>query len=668
MRKFCLPVLRLDFKKLNTYKDETLQRIYNKANQIYTSSSDKESFLDDEEFDILEIYMTKHKIPFDKTETPIEISTTENLRRVKLPHSMPSLEYYKTNAEIIKWATKHNIKNFLVTPKLDGTSLQLIYKTGKLKFAYTKGHDGIFGNDVTRHVLEIPAIPKTLTKTIDISVRAEAYITNSVFADKYSNTFKTARNTVSGQLNRKEPDKDVLKDIKILVYHVYSCWLHYEKNERLFSKWLTYDNKYEELKCAGTYGLPIIPYVIFETNQNNLAKHLTLMRERNDVEMDGLVVEEMNNARRKIIGNETNSINPKFARAYKPNTGQIIQTTVKKVEWELSRTGVIQPTVNFDPVILQGVTVTNATAFNAAYIRDNKIGPGTIINVSRRGSVIPYIEKIIKPTKASMPPDMENYRWNSTNVSLFLKKDAQVDSVALDLKKITHFFKETGVEYFSDQLVERFYKAGYKTIDSILLVTDKEMLQKIPNFQTKMVRKVRNEFNKLKSPGVTMPQLMFSSSLFGRGLGKDKLEKIYNEFGEDCLKKWINLPLKIVKSKIDSIPGFSDKMAVQYYEGLEPFAEFSAMLLSFGLVSIKKITLKSRILKDQVIVPTEFRSDQLKILIQEHSGIYKDSLVKDATILLTEHEGINSKKVVEARNRGNIRIMTIDRFKEQYNL
>ena len=117
---------------------------------------------------------------------------------------------------------------------------------------------------------------------------------------------------------------------------------------------------------------------------------------------------------------------------------QVVEATVKEVTWGKSKDKYLKPRIKIDPPIkLGGVTITFATAFNAKYVCDNKLGPGAKIKITRSGDVIPYITSIVK--KASKPQmPSEKYYWNETETDIILDSD---DDLEVKIKKISYFFK-----------------------------------------------------------------------------------------------------------------------------------------------------------------------------------------------------------------------------------
>ena len=492
-----------------------------------------------------------------------------------------------------------------------------------------------------------------------ITVRGEAYLLNSVFKSKYlqtssnlndSNKFKTARNSVSGWMNRNDPIEGFLRDVQFSVFDVLSFDHKRERKSQL-------------LKDAANLGLPIADVkVTYLVNLDKLSSTLKEYRKNFDFNMDGLVVEEDNLDNRKKIGNETNSPNPAFSRAFKPQTENSKQARVRDVIYKVSSTGFLKPTILIEPITTNGVTISKTTGFNAGFIRDNQIGPGSVLEIERAGDVIPHIKSVVEQTKAKFPDKKKfgAYDWNETNVDLVLGGTSD----ELKIQQLVQFFSATKIEYFSDGLIRRFFKAGYNTVPKILSLSSSDMVKNIPSFEAKSAKRTTDEFKKLQSPGITLPNLMYASTCFGRGLGEDKLTKIYNAFGDECITGWQDFSLREIEKSIDSIPGFTHEFADQYVRGLKPFIKFMNSLK--GLVNIRKPVTKGK-LKGQAIAFTGFRDQTLVDLIEQNGGKYSSSVSSNTTILLVKSKGMTSEKTKKAESKG-VKVMDISAFKQKFSL
>ena len=372
--------------------DTILLKTYKEAKDAYYSTG--KSSLSDAQFDNLEEYLTSNNIIQGKPEVGAKAPAT----RVKesLPFQVGSLDKVKTTQEISSWIKKAKANSFLIMPKKDGVSILLSYKAGNLVSAHTRG-DGSVGSNVTNILKSNPQIPQSIKYSAPLLVRMEAIMPKSVFDKKYSKTaslqgFKNPRNMVAGILNRKT-EHAAIKDINLFALDVMDSKIQMSKRLLL-------------LKSLGFNTIP------FTAIQSDSAKTVQTALEnsiknnsKSDFETDGVVI-TVNDTNSR--GYETNSLNPVASRAYKPDSlGTVKQTTVTKVEWAASRTGYLKPVIHIEPVMLSGAEVKKTSGFNAAYIRDNNIGPGTVIKITRSGDVIPYITEVVKSTRASMPSKRE---------------------------------------------------------------------------------------------------------------------------------------------------------------------------------------------------------------------------------------------------------------------
>ena len=123
-------------------------------------------------------------------------------------------------------------------------------------------------------------------------------------------------------------------------------------------------------------------------------------------------------------------------------TDQIVESKVIDVVWSKTQYGYVKPKIKMQPVKIGGVKIQYATAHNAKYIKDNKIGIGSVIQVVRSGDVIPKVHKVVKQaTEAKMPSSDMNVKWNSSGVDLILV-DKNNDETVKN-KTILGFFKNT---------------------------------------------------------------------------------------------------------------------------------------------------------------------------------------------------------------------------------
>lgn len=265
-----------------------------------------------------------------------------------------------------------------VSAKLDGLSVVLYYRCGKLVQAMTRG-DGKIGIDITNKVKFIMnADIKDLQFTG--AVRGEIIMDNDSFDQfilKHPEA-KSPRNSAAGLIGNKEIT-DELKYLKIYVYSVIGCsQIHYN---------------IVDLRSCNTCIEANFPYItprvyMYLSEYNYMDQFEELMTFWSEkLPIDGLVLSSID------IENDGNII-IQHSQAFKFKS-EVAETKVLDIEWNLSKTRYLVPRIRLEPVELAGSTVQYCTGYNAKYVKDNNINIGSIVEIERRGEVIPNINKVI---------------------------------------------------------------------------------------------------------------------------------------------------------------------------------------------------------------------------------------------------------------------------------
>ena len=302
---------------------------------------------------------TKAKYPDDPYFQTVGTPVTTG-RKVKLDHVIGSLN--KTNVDTIQtWLDKYD--TVVVSEKLDGSGIYVTYDNGHLVSAATRG-DGSIGQNITDKAKHF--LPKTINYTKKLVLRGEAML----LGDNHIKLgFKNKRNGVAGLLNRQDfRASDV----------VFIVPFFHEVIEPEMVRGDMFD-------FLNTIGFQTPRYHVADTN--NIVEFLTttlaIWKADADYEIDGLVLSDTTQYRE-------DTYYPEHSVAFKVNQ-ESIRAKVIDVEWNVGRTGRVIPTVIVEPVEIDGTTVRRATGFNAKFIKDNNIKPGTIIGLVKAGEIIPYI-------------------------------------------------------------------------------------------------------------------------------------------------------------------------------------------------------------------------------------------------------------------------------------
>ncbi len=279
--------------------------------------------------------------------------------------------------------------NFICEPKIDGLSINLYYKNGKLISASTRG-DGKIGENVTNNILTIKDIPLILSGSNhpkEIEIRGEIFlnkkdflIINDKLEDKYK--FSNPRNAAAGSLRQLNTNITKTRPLKFLAHGIGAVSNNYDNLSTL----------YHNLK---KWNIPFNNLII---NSDSIKGMMTYYKkisdQRNNIEydIDGIVF-KINNI---VLQNRLGFVgkNPRWAIALK-FSAEKSKTVIKKIDFQVGRTGAITPVARLDVVNIGGVIVSNATLHNFDEIEKKDIRVGDLIEIQRAGDVIPQITKVI---------------------------------------------------------------------------------------------------------------------------------------------------------------------------------------------------------------------------------------------------------------------------------
>jgi DNA ligase (NAD+) len=624
-----------DFKKggiqfLNKLNENQLTSMLRLANVLYRNY---EPIMTDNEFDILEEYI-KEKYPLNQTVLQIGAPVEKN--KVTLPYQMASMDKIKPDTDALSsWMKKYN-GPYVLSCKLDGVS-GLYTTEGKVPKLYTRG-DGKIGQDIS-HLIPYLHLPKKK----DIVIRGEFIIPKSIFETKYKTKFANPRNMVAGIINHKTVN-ETINDIHFVSYEVIKPVL--KPSEQMH--FLQFDLKTKLVLNR------------IESNISNelLSQLLIDNRRMYEYEIDGMIVTNDMTYERKTG-------NPEHAFAFKMVLSeQLAEATVVDVIWTPSKDGYLKPRVQILPIHLGGVKIEYATGFNAAFIRDNNIGVGTIIKLVRSGDVIPHILNVTVPASMPKMPDVP-FKWNDTQVDILLK-DIDSDETVKE-KVITGFFKGIGVEGLGSGNVIRIMQSGFDTIPKIIKMSVDDFLT-VDGFKDKTSYKLHNGINEQLASS-SLVTLMSASNLFGRGFNEKKLELIIESYPNVLLSKESNLQ-KI--NKIASIKGMGEKTAEAFVDRISDFIKFmyeaglnNKLLQSSTTAEQKHIVNESHPLFGKTIVMTGFRDANIQEVLKNVGAKLGASVSKNTFLVLVKDLSEDTGKAGDARKNG-VPLMTPEVFKQKY--
>jgi NAD-dependent DNA ligase len=603
--------------------EELINKI-KEANDLYRIGK---PIMSDNEYDIL-IEKLKSIDPDNDILNNIGFLIKGDDRKGKLPILMFSMNKIKSMEDLSDWSRLKNIPTntiVVITPKYDGLSL-CVDETNNS--AWTRG-DGTFGQKSDSHY---SLMNNQLSNNQVFSYTyGEVMMSKKTFIDKYSNDFANPRNLVAGLLNSKEASES-LKDCDYIKYGAIQSKNQFQTKKQILDEL----NSGQEIK---------VPYHITRLSDITEDLLLDLFKEYSkEYEIDGLIIEVNDLNQQLVLGRETSTNNPTWARAFKhPNFEQSAISTVTGISWNISKQGYLKPIIHIVPVQLDGVTVSNVTGNNARYIKEMGIGVGAEVKVVRSGMVIPKIVEVIKSVDFVMPNIGVDIEWNEAGIELVTLSETDDQK----LKKLISFFEILEADNVSEGVITQLWDAGYKTIADILKLT-KSDLEKLDRFGKRKAKIVYDSIQKSVT-GVSLSKLQHATGIF-KGLGSKKLALL------DHFDK------KPTIDDVMSIEGFADISAKTYVESYDVFFDF---IKDLPVTIQEKLELEpvGSDLESMNVVFTGVRRKDLEEIIESRGGKISGSVSKNTTHLIMKAVGSGSSKEKKAIDLG-VEIMTVEQLEK----
>lgn len=608
--------------------DETIN-LLREADDLYFNSG--ETILSDSEYDRIKraAYNINRNHPYF-----MKVGSDVRGGKVKLPYPMYGLEQVY-EGEITSWVEKNgfNKEDIVITHKLDGVSCMLVYadrdmdNEAEFVIAYSRGNS-MEGADITRNLRHI-SIPQSITDTEFLVVRGELIVKKKVFEEKYSKMYSTARAMVAGCMNRKETDPDVLKDIDFVAYTIMSTDI--PKIDAM-----------AHLRQCG-FEIPFTqvakPKSLSDEFLHDIIK---VSKDISDYELDGIVLTENDNndsIKYKILDEDT-----------------IRESKVKKIHWEISKSGFFKPRVEIQPVNINGVIITFATGFNAKFIQDNKLGPGAVVRITRSGDVIPYILDVLHPAEEPQMPE-EEYTWNETGVdATVMDLDSHPD---VKFRQVLDFFESIKVDLLKESTLKtvmdtlNISESSYDEIlETIFDLTEAEWKMMVGVNGVKINNSLHRRLRNMK-----LETLLGSLKYCGFGFGIRRAKQLLSQI--DVRDVW-----DLTVEQIDDLHGFDVKTAQRVAEGLALTKDFLERNKDY--IILNEVD-KTDELQGLTFVFTGFRDNALEERIEAMGGKVTSGVSKKTSYLVSAEGDSGSGKCKKAKQY-DIPILNLEEFKDKFNL
>lgn len=463
--------------------------------------------------------------------------------------SMLSLDKTKEVLALREWLGS---KKGLLSWKLDGLTIVLTYKDGKLDKAVTRGN-GEIGEVITNNAKTFKNIPGKIPFEGELVLRGEAIIKYSDFArmndqiEDINAKYKNPRNLCSGSVRQLNNEITAKRNV-----HFYAFSLVRRQDS------LEINSREEQLKWLSQLGFETVDYKV--VTADNIEDSVSWFSEKvadNDLPSDGLVLTFDDIAYGKSLG--TTAKFPRDSIAFKW-TDEVKETILTEIEWSASRTGLINPIAIFEPVELEGTTVSRASIHNISIMESLELGIGDTIQVYKANMIIPQIADNLSKSGGIQIPEECPVCHEPTK----LRKENDVkslycvnpDCLAKKIKSFTHFVGRDAmnVDGLSEATIEKFIAKGFikELADLFHLNTYKEEIVTMEGFGEKSYSNLIDSIEKART---TIPaRFLYSLGIQNIGLSNAKL--ICREFNNDFDKVRHG-----DKEQLLMIPGIGDVIA-----------------------------------------------------------------------------------------------------------
>lgn len=645
-------------KATNLKKINELRGKLKELNKAYREGNPQVS---DSEYDSMEESLRKLSPDDEFFKKGVAEEATDRME--KLPMPMFSLEKVKVVKDLRKWLEKmmsNGCEEIIITPKFDGISL-LVSREGGV---WTRG-DGYEGQRSDIHF-------KKMEPRFSVGfeyVWGEAIMSKKNFQELKESakdfSYKNARNMVAGIFNSPEGHKNIYINKVDFVQYGTSAESKYNKDIQL------------DMLCGNKADYILFPIEeILELSDEEIE---TLLNEEvypklnGEYKIDGIVIEVNEYAVRNQLGRLPNG-NPAYSIAYKrPEWVDTYQTKVLGIEYGIGKTGALNPVILIEPVEMDGATVSRATAYNAAYLVDNHICKGALIEITRSGDVIPKHLDTISYDEGEyeqMMDDMifcpscgEPLKWNETHVDLVCSNESCRERV---ISGMVYFFRTMGCEQFEEPTIRRLYGHGYKTIDTILE-------SHVSEFQNLLGKsKGKTVFSQIEKvlAGTPLARYLTAINVFDGKIAEATCQKILDGLNGEMVER-LRDPNSYaltaesavaLKHECELIPGIGDVLALTFVKGLKTYlSRGKDKRIVITYVQSPKVETPEGGFKKVCL--TGFRDKELEKMLPQFGYVVSNGVSKDLYLLVTADMNSSSSKMKKASEYG-IKIISRKDFED----
>ena len=482
-------------------------------------------------------YEVLSELPKERHESPmLSLDKTKEVGRLK--------EFLGDQKAVISW-------------KLDGLTIVLTYRGGTLAKAVTRGN-GEVGEVVTNNARVFQNLPLNIPYQGELVLRGEAVISykdfekiNEEIGDADAK-YKNPRNLCSGSVRQLNNEITAKRKVRFYAFTLVSAdGIDFRNSRQYQMQWLReqgFDVVENHLVTGGT----------IEEEVAWFARHI----EKNELPSDGLVLVYDDIAYGQSLGATAKFPRDSFAFKW---ADEIRETTLREIEWSPSRTGLINPVAVFEPVELEGTTVSRASVHNISIMEELELGVGDRITVYKANMIIPQIAENLTRSGVKDIPEVCPVCGGATRIAMENETKTlyctNPKCQAKHVKSFTLFVSRDAmnIEGLSEATLEKFIANGYVKDLTDLFHLDRyaEEIKNMDGFGEKSYENLRNSINNART--TTLPRLVYSLGIPNIGIANAKV--ICRALGND--------PERVMNAsaeELNEIPGVGEVIAKAYVD------------------------------------------------------------------------------------------------------
>lgn len=580
----------------------------------------------------------------------------------KEQHGSPMLSLDKTK-EVETLAAFAGERKCLLSWKLDGLTVVLTYNNGSLQKAVTRGN-GQVGEVITANARTFKNIPVSIPFKGELTLRGEAVIKYSDFEEINKSIedidakYKNPRNLCSGSVRQLNSEITAKRNVNFMAFALINA-----EN-------VDFQNSMEnQFKWLENQGFDVVEHKrVTQDNMKETVEYFAEKIKTYDYPSDGLVLMYDDIAYGISLGSTAKF--PRNGIAFKWEDEQA-ETTLKYIEWSPSRTGLINPVAVFEPVELEGTTVTRASVHNVSIVEQLALHSGDRIKVYKANMIIPQISENLTQTGNIEVPDTCPACGHNTEI----RNDNGIKTLycpnkqcpAKNIKAFTLFVSRNAmnIDGLSEETLEKFIDAGYirEFADIYRISRYREEITNTSGFGEKSYDNLITSLN--KSRDVELHALIYSLGIPNIGVANAKL--ICKYFDNDLEKIRHATVEELVK-----IDGIGDKMAEKFTEYFSDRGNVEKLDRLLQEVTIKnpEVNHNAQNMEGLNFVVTGSVShfanrNEVKEYIEQRGGKVTGSVTSKTNYLINNDIMSNSSKNKKAKELG-IEIITEEQFIERW--